>query len=137
MRAAFGNTLSVNALIALEKANKQAPPPTAQYVPLYNAPRYKDFVDESQVKTGNNADNYEPAQSKGFTIDTGKSVSDYHFGQTTVGAHYGGGWFYSFGASGQASTTTSSLQTSSAYSSVSINITYDTIEVIDITPGLW
>ncbi|KAK5693309.1 hypothetical protein LTR17_025120 [Elasticomyces elasticus] len=137
MAAAFGNTLSVNDLIAYERAGNHAPPPLTQYVPLYSAPRYKDFVDESQVKAGANADNYEPAQFKVFTVDTSKSASSYNFGQTDVAARYGGGWFYSFGASGEASTTKSSLQDSSAYSSVSINITYDTIEVIDITPGLW
>lgn len=134
MDAAFGNTLTVAQLLNLKLTGKTAPLPTTQFVPLYNAPRYKDFVEEAQVKAGGT---YTPAKYHTFTIDTSKQTSDYHFGQTSIGAHYGGGWFYSFGASGAASTTTSSLQTSSALSSVSINITYDAIEIIDITPGLW
>ncbi|EME46423.1 hypothetical protein DOTSEDRAFT_70430 [Dothistroma septosporum NZE10] len=134
MPAAFGNLLSVAELLNMKQAGTTAPDPTTNFVPLYNAPGYKTFVDEAQTKVGSE---YEPAQSKAFTIDTGKSASSYNFGQTSVGAHYGGSWFYGFGASGAATTTKSSLQSSSATSSVSINITYDALSVIDITPGLW
>ena len=134
MPAAFGNLLSVEKLLNLKLAGTDAPDPTTNFVPLYNAPEYKVFVDEAQTKVGSE---YEPAQSKAFTIHTGKDASSYNFGQTSVGASYGGSWFFGFGASGAATTTKSSLQSSSATTSVSVNITYDDLKVIDITPGLW
>lgn len=134
MHAAFGDVLSVAELRRLQSVGQPAPVPSSVRVPLYSAARYRGFIIDAQTKAGGE---YVPENSQAFTVDTGKDTTDYNFGQNSVGAHYGGGWFYSFGASGEASTEKSSLQTSSATTSVSVNVTYDAIEVIDITPGLW
>lgn len=134
MPAAVRDLISVGQLLNMELAVTTAPDPTTAFIPLYNAPGYKTFVDEAQTKVGSE---YEPAQSKVFTINTGKEASDYNFGQTSVGASHGGSWLYGFGASGAVVTTKSSLQQNSAATSVSVHITYDSLSVIDITPGLW
>lgn len=137
MDAAVGKLSSPRELLNCFNNKVPCPTPKAFKVPLYSADRYKAFVQEAQagVKIGAK---YDPADGTSFQIDTAESTSDFQFGQTSVSATVSpGGWFSFWSASAGQETTSSTLRTGSAASSVSIKITYDKIEIIDVTPGLW
>lgn len=140
MKAAAGSSTSLTKLLLCtretpEKAAVDCPAFEDYYVPMYNAPDYKDFVKDAQSHSD---DKYNPLNSVSFSVDTSKSTSEYKFGQTSVGANARGtGWFSFFSASGQRTTESSQFSTNAAASSVSIKITYDDMRQIAITPGKW
>lgn len=132
----MGNVLSPAEVLRLYNSNKPVPEPAFQRLPAYNAPNYKTAVQTAQTKSGNK---YDPAASVEFTIDSGKSTSDFKFGQTTGGANIGvswGGWF-SFNAGGSHSSSSETLDTSDESTSVNVKITFDNIQIVNITPGSW
>ncbi|RSL44901.1 hypothetical protein CEP53_011018 [Fusarium sp. AF-6] len=136
MHAAAGNVLTSAELILKQQKGEKVPPPSYYRVPLYDAPNYKRFV-QAAMKQSSSSD-YNPSQSIQVTIDTGKNTSDYNFGQTKGGASVGAsiGWF-SFSAGGNHSEESSTLQTGSEASQVSIKVTYDSLEAVTITTGKW
>ncbi|TPX18943.1 uncharacterized protein E0L32_011336 [Thyridium curvatum] len=137
MHGAFGNILSPAELVRKANAGEKVPPPDFQRIPAFNAPKYKAAVQAAMRKaTGD----YTPENSVSFTIDTGKNTSDFDFGQTSGSASVSAstfcGWF-SFNASASHSEESTRLETGSDSTNVSVKITYDTIELVDIVPGSW
>ncbi|KAM7210391.1 hypothetical protein V8F06_014222 [Rhypophila decipiens] len=135
MHCALGNILSPQELIRKLNNGEKVPPPTFQRLPLYQAPAYKDAVQDMERKIGTD---YKPNNSVSFTIDTNKSTSDFNFGQTTAGASVGVsyGWF-SFNAGGSSSESKSVITSASESENVSVKITYDKFQVVPITLGDW
>lgn len=136
MRAATGNTLSTAELIRKELSGEKIAPPSFHRLPLYDAPNYKQFVQDAMSKA--TSSDYNPSQSITVEIDTGKNTSDYNFGQTHGSASVGAsvGWF-SFSAGASHSSESSTLQTGSESSKVSVKITYDDIQAITVNLGSW
>lgn len=136
MHAATGNTLSTAEIIQKTLSNEKIAPPAFHRLPLYDAPHYKQFVQDAMSKA--TSSDYNPSQSITVEIDTGKNTSDYNFGQTKGGASVGAryGWF-SFNAGASHSTESTTLQTGSESSKVSVKITYDDIQAITINLGQW
>jgi hypothetical protein len=136
MDAAVGKLSSSRELLNCFNNKVPCPAPASVFkVPLYSAPRYKAFVQESQVKVGHK---YDPAYNATFQINTAEDTSSFNFGQTSIGASARpGGWFSFWSASGGVETSSSNLRTVSAASSVTIEMTFDAIEAIDLTPGQW
>lgn len=136
MHAATGNTLSTAELIRKELKGEKIAPPSFHRLPLYDAPHYKQFVQDAMSKA--TSSDYNPSQSITVEIDTGKNTSDYNFGQTKGGASVGAsvGWF-SFSAGASHSSESSTLQTGSESSKVSVKITYDDIQAITVNLGSW
>ncbi|KAK7697310.1 hypothetical protein SLS64_013658 [Diaporthe eres] len=136
MRAATGNTLSTAELIRKELSGEKIAPPSFHRLPLYDAPQYKQFVQDAMSKA--TSSDYNPSQSITVEIDTGKNTSDYNFGQTQGSASVGAsvGWF-SFSAGASHSSESSTLQTGSESSKVSVKITYDDIQAITVNLGSW
>lgn len=136
MHAATGNTLSTAEIIRKTLQNEKIAPPSFHRLPLYDAPHYKQFVQDAMSKA--TSSDYNPSQSITVEIDTGKNTSDYNFGQTKGGASVGAsvGWF-SFNAGASHSSESSTLQTGSESSKVSVKITYDDLQAITINLGSW
>ncbi|KAK7921660.1 hypothetical protein PG985_009682 [Apiospora marii] len=94
------------------------------------------FMQDALTKSGGT---YEPIDSIEFSVDTNDETSNYDFGQTTVDGKAGftyGGWF-SFGAGGNYSDTSSRLETGSDTTQIKFKILFDKMETISITPGSW
>lgn len=136
MHAATGNTLSTAELIRKTLSNEKIAPPSFHRLPLYDAPDYKQFVQDAMSKA--TSSDYNPSQSITVDIDTGKDTSDYNFGQTKGSASVGAsvGWF-SFSAGASHSSESTTLQTGSESSKVSVKITYDDLKAITINLGSW
>ncbi|KAM0428832.1 hypothetical protein ACHAPT_006632 [Fusarium lateritium] len=138
VHGAIGDLLSTAELTRAYIANKKIPRPDFQRIPLYGADAYKKFVQDA-MERATSSDFNPAANSIDVSIDTSKSASDYNFGQTQGGASIGGnidGWI-SFSAGGSHSSESSTLQTGSDGSGISVQITYDDIQAITITPGSW
>jgi hypothetical protein len=136
MKAASGSPLSTAELIRKQNLGEKIPDPQTYRVPLYNADGYKSFIQDAMQKY--NSSDYTSAQRIDVDIDTGKSTSDYNFGQTQGGASVGVGtpWF-SFSTNASHSSESSSLQTGSESSQVKVAITYNEIKAVTITTGQW
>lgn len=136
MRCAVGNLLSPAELVNANNSGKTIPDPPFHRLPYYNAPNYKTSVQTAQRQVGSE---YEPSGSLEFTIDTGKDTSSFNFGQNTAGGGASvsyGGWF-SFDANASHSSKSETLETGSESTQVKVEITYDALELVPITPGDW
>jgi len=108
MNAAAGSSTSLTKLLVCtretpEQAAMDCPASNDYYLPMYNAPDYKAFVQEAQSHSDDKT--YDPVNAVSFKVDTSKSTSEYKFGQTSIGAKARGtGWFSFFSASGQHTT---------------------------------
>ncbi|KAJ4199837.1 hypothetical protein NW767_007817 [Fusarium falciforme] len=136
MHVAAGDVLTSAELILNQQNGERVRPPSYYRVPLYDAPNYKTFVQSAMEKSSSS--DYNPSQSIRVTIDAGKDPSDYNFGQTRSRASIGAsiGWF-SFSASRKHFQESSTLQTGSETSQVSIKVTYENLEAITITTVKW
>ena len=134
--AASGNVLSDAELLQKLQLGETVPDPPFMRRPAYHAPSYRLAVQAAMKKARGD---YEPENSVEFMIDMNRNTSDFNFGQTSAGGSVGfsyGGWF-SFNASANHSSESSTLQTGSESESVRVRITYDTIQAITINPGAW
>ncbi|KAI9898026.1 hypothetical protein N3K66_006386 [Trichothecium roseum] len=134
MPVAAGSPLSSSEILHKLQSGETIPPPDSYHLPLYHSPTYKGFVQEAMNKGGSS--DYNPSNSIDVEIDTSKNTSDYNFGQTEGEPSGGIGWL-AFNLSGDASTESSTLQTGSESSEVSVKITYDNLQAVDIIPGNW
>mgnify|MGYP001004897884 CR=1 FL=1 len=134
MRVATGSHLSSSEILHKLQSGETIPPPDSYNLPLYYSPTYKGFIQEAMNK-GESSD-YSPSNYIEVEIDTSKNTSDYNFGQTEGQPTGGIGWL-AFNPNGGASTESTTLDTGSESSEVSVKITYDDLQVLDIHPGPW
>ncbi|KAJ3456627.1 hypothetical protein MRS44_016650 [Fusarium solani] len=115
MHVAAGDVLTPAELIRNQQNGERVQPPSYYRVSLYDAPNYKTFVQSAMEKS---------------------SGSDYNPSERRAGVGASIGWF-SFSASGKHFQESSTLQTGSEASQVSIKVTYDNLEAVTITTGKW
>lgn len=136
MRGAMGNVLSATELLRMEQSGQKAPDPSTSFLLAYNAPQYKQAVQDAMRKA---LTDVIPSQSVEIAVDFGKSTSDFDFGQTKVDGDIGlswGGWF-AFSANGQWDKTTENLETYDEESEIKIKLLFDDIRRVTINPGQW
>jgi len=135
MLAASGNLKSARELGICNELPPCPAPASTFRLPLYSSPRYISFIKEAQVKAPSSDPG--PQLSANFSVNTGESASSFDFGQSTTGAAARGNWWFSFKASGERTTESSTSNTEVAASTTLIKITYDKIEAVPIIPGKW
>ncbi|KAH7082500.1 hypothetical protein FB567DRAFT_594973 [Paraphoma chrysanthemicola] len=122
-------------LNAYNKGEKIPAPAGIYWRPDYHCPNYASTVKSWQNLVGSTV----KRQEFTLNLDSGKSVKETSFGQTTgsAGVSFDYGPWISFGAGGSANKTEDSLKTDDESQNISITVSFDDMRAVTISPGEW